>query len=389
MSNNVIRMWNPPTGTSTVSATGPLNSGQTYTSDAFGYVAVDPRDVPELMRAGFMVTGSLSANFKNLFDGGEFTVNPFQRNVPGLASGGILSAAITNTPGYFADRWFAVGGSASSSILMASVADISVPGFSQSLQVYRSSGNANTAAITFGQVLETADCIRCQGQLMTASFWAKQLAGYTGGQVTMTLYSGTGSNQSAASLVAGTWTGQVAVATAAFTPSGGMSRMQITGAVPLNSTQLGFTLSWIPTGTAGANDGLQLNGFQFEHGPSASSYERRDVQVELEICQRYAWLTAEPAAAVVVGVGMNTTTAIQVFYMATPVQLRAAPTVTVAAGTFKTNQASTPTATTITPGTTHTPNAISIAGNSAGTAGQGTMLQGGGGSGWILASADF
>ena len=62
---------------------------------------------------------------------------------------------------------------------------------------------------------------------------------------------------------------------------------------------------------------------------------------------------------------------------------------TVSAGTFKTNQAGVATATTITPGATHTPNAISINGNSTGTAGQATMLQGGGGSGWILASADF
>jgi hypothetical protein len=61
----------------------------------------------------------------------------------------------------------------------------------------------------------------------------------------------------------------------------------------------------------------------------------------------------------------------------------------VAAGTFKTNQAGTATACTITAGATHTPNAISVNGNSAGTAGQGTLLQGGGGSGYILASADF
>jgi phage terminase large subunit-like protein len=40
-------------------------------------------------------------------------------------------------------------------------------------EVWGRSGNANTAAINFGQVLESADCIRCQGQLITASFWAK------------------------------------------------------------------------------------------------------------------------------------------------------------------------------------------------------------------------
>jgi hypothetical protein len=66
-----------------------------------------------------------------------------------------------------------------------------------------------------------------------------------------------------------------------------------------------------------------------------------------------------------------------------------APTVIVAAGSFKTMQAGAAASTTIAPGATHTPNAISINGNSAGTTGQATLLQGGGGSGWIIASADF
>lgn len=86
---------------------------------------------------------------------------------------------------------------------------------------------------------------------------------------------------------------------------------------------------------------------------------------------------------------MNTTSGAQVIYMATPVQFRAAPTVTVSAGTFKTQQGNTATATTITAGTTHTPNAISVNGSSTGTAGQATLLIGGGGAGYILASADY
>ena len=89
-----------------------------------------------------------------------------------------------------------------------------------------------------------------------------------------------------------------------------------------------------------------------------------------------------------IGAGANIGAAAQLFYIGTPVQLLKAPTVTVAAGTFKTNQAGTATATTITPGAAHTPTAISIIGNSAGTPGQATLLQGGGGSGWIVVSAD-
>jgi hypothetical protein len=70
--------------------------------------------------------------------------------------------------------------------------------------------------------------------------------------------------------------------------------------------------------------------------------------------------------------------------------MRAAPTVTVSAGQFKFNLAGTATAVgSFAPGSTHTPNYISVTGNASGTAGQGTLLQGGGGNGFIQASADF
>src|SRR5271157_2407911 len=58
------------------------------------------------------------ANFRNLIDGGDFSINPFQRNIPGLVS---ATQPISTTPTYFADRFFAVG-SATSAILMAAVA---------------------------------------------------------------------------------------------------------------------------------------------------------------------------------------------------------------------------------------------------------------------------
>jgi len=168
-----------------------------------------------------------------------------------------------------------------------------------------------------------------------------------------------------------------------------MTRYQFTGVAPSNASQLGVLMSFTPSGTAGADDSFSVNGVQLEIGPAASPFERIDAQVVLEICQRYAWVIPEPAGGVVIGAGANTGASAQVFYMATPVQLLKAPTVTVSAGTFKTNQAGVATSTTITAGATHTPNAISINGNSSGTAGQATLLQGGGGSGWIVANADF
>ena len=328
------------------------------------------------------------ANFRNLIDGGDFSINPFQRNIPGLATGGVISTPIGATPVYFADRFFAAG-AASSAILMAAAADASVPGFNRSLRVSRQPGNASAATVNFGQVIETFDSLRCQGQTVTLSFWAKAGASYSGGALTAQAIAGSGVNQSATSLIAGTWTNAAPVVSAAQALTPTMTRYQFTGVAPAATTQLAALFSFTPSGTAGADDSISINGVQLEIGPGASPFERLDAQVALEICQRYAWAIPEPAAGAVIGAGANIGAAAQLIHIATPVQLLRAPTVAVAPGSFKTMQAGAATTTTIAPGATHTPNAISISGNSAGATGQATLLQGGGGSGWILASADF
>ena len=341
--------------------------------------------------------------FRNILDGGDFSVNPWQRNIGGLASGGVISSAISNTVTYFADRWFAVGG-ASSSILMAKVAESSLTGFSSSLKLSRSSANSNTANINFGQVVETLDSIRLQGQIVTLSFYAKQGANYSGGALTVQIISGTSSNDTAANMVSSSWSGQSVVATKAVALSTSMTRYSLAGSVPSNCTQIGVLFTWTPSGTAGTDDSITFNGVQLEVAgtsvntggtvtiqPSPSQFEHRDAQVELEICQRYAWVIPEPASGVIVGIGGAVAAANnQVFYMATPVQMLKAPTVTVSAGSFKVAAAAAAAAATgMAAGTTHTPNAISIVSTLTETVGLSASLQGGGGNGYIIASSDF
>src|SRR5271166_979110 len=176
------------------------------------------------------------ANFRNLIDGGDFSINPFQRNIPGLASGGVIVTPVAATPTYFADRFFAAGG-ASSAILIAATPDASVTGFNQSLKVSRQSGNNNTAVINLGQVVETFDSLRCQGQTVTLSFWTRAGATYSGGALTVQLIAGSGANQSAANLLAGTWTSSSSVISAQQTLTTGMTRYQFTGVVPSGASQ--------------------------------------------------------------------------------------------------------------------------------------------------------
>jgi hypothetical protein len=352
------------------------------------------------------VGGSQLAFPRNLIDGGDFTANPWQR--------GVSFSAIASTLAYTADRWFAVGG-ASSSISVSQVVGVTgVPGFTQALQFGRAAANANTAVVNLGQVIETLDSIRAQGQTVTLSFWAQAGANWSpaNGALNVLLATGTGANQSAASMVAGTWAGYASLT---LTPQQNISpnsspnnavlaaganiaqqittswqRYAFTAVAPANCTQLGVLFNATPVGTAGAADFVQIIGVQLEIGAQATPFEHRDIELELAIAQRYFFNIPEPASGVIVGAGMVAGATSEIIFIPLPVQMRAAPTVTVSAGSFKFNLAGAATAVgTFAPGATHTPNYISVTGTAAGTAGQGTLLQGGGGAGFIQASADF
>jgi hypothetical protein len=343
---------------------------------------------------------------RNIIDGGDFTTNPWQR--------GTNFTGISSTVTYTADRFFAVG-NATSSISVSQVPGITaVPGFSQALQFGRAAGNTGTAAISLGQVVETLDSVRTQGQTVTLSFWAQAGANWSpaGGALNVLLASGTGVNQNASGLTAGTWTGYTTLTltpqqnispvsspgAVVLTPganiaqqiTAGWQRYSFTAAVPQSCTQLGILFGATPGGTAGAADFVQLMGVQLEIGSQATPFEHRDVELELALAQRYFFNIPEPAAGVIVGAGMVTGTTSEVIFIPLPVQMRAAPTVSVSAGSFRVNLAGTPTAVgTFAAGATHTPNYISVTASATGTAGQATLLQGGGGTGFIQASADF
>jgi hypothetical protein len=160
--------------------------------------------------------------------------------------------------------------------------------------------------------------------------------------------------------------------------------------VPNGCTQLGVLLGATPVGTAGAADYVQIMGVQLEIGAQATPFEHRDIELELAIAQRYFFNIAEPASGVVVGAGMVAGTNAEVIFIPLPVQMYKAPTVSVSAGSFKFNIAGTATAVAgFAAGSTHTPNYISVIGTTTATSGQGTLLQGGGGAGFVQASADF
>jgi hypothetical protein len=327
------------------------------------------------------------ANFKNFIEGGDFTTNPWQR--------GTTFTGIANTLTYVADRWFADGG-ASSSISVSQQAQTDVLGFGDSLRWGRA--NTNTATIYLGQVLETQNCQRAQGQFVTLSFWAKAGAQFSaaGSKLTVQLVaSTTAGNDSAAHLVTNStnWLaangGSYVINTTQVLTTAAV-RYSFTALVPATCTQLGLLFSYAPTGTSDTTDTVDFYGVQLEIGGSASSFEHRPQQVELALCQRFFVQFNEPASGVPLAPGMITTTAIQLYVIPLPVQMISVPTVTVSVGTFKVNLAGTATTPTTFAAGTGTVNTAEVSSANTGqTAGQATLLQGGGGSGYVRASADL
>ena len=255
------------------------------------------------------------ANFRNLIDGGDFSINPLQRNIPGLASGGVIATPVAATPTYFADRFFAAG-CAASAILMAAVADAAIAASARP-QGFAPGGNANTGGGQLGQASRPSICCAARARRHALVLGAKPAPPIgrrpqraSDRRQRRQPERGEPHRRNVDVRVFG---GQ--------RPAGadlGHDALSVTGVVPARAAQLAILLSFTPSGTAGADDSISINGVQLEIGAFASPFEHIDAQVALEICQRYAWAIPEPAAGVVIGAGANTGASAQLFYIATP-----------------------------------------------------------------------
>jgi hypothetical protein len=308
---------------------------------------------------------NLSNSPRNLLDGGDATTNPWQR---GTAISGIVA---TNT--YTADRWFMVAGAASSAN-MTKTADTSIPGFSQAFVWSRQSGQASVSAIVLGQVLESTDSIRLQSQPVSLSFWAKTMSGYTGGALGVRVGQSTVStDQSASGFVNTAWNAYSDVISTTQTLTASYVRYAYVGTVASNATQVGVSFQFTPVGTNTGNDGISMIGIQLEQG-GFTAFEHRDVQVELELCQRYYFQVNETSTAIIAPGAVGAANA-ATFILTVPVQMRIPPTVTVAAGSLaQTVSGATAAVSGFAAGATHTVNFVTVTSTATATAGLAALL---------------
>lgn len=347
---------------------------------------------------------------RNLLLGGDYTVNPFQR---GTSNG---SSHISNTLTYGPDGWWFLGG-ASSSIdwsQQTGASDITT-GFGASLRFQRTAANTDTAAICRGQVLRNETSLRMQGQTAVYSVYALAGANFSAASsnVTVTVAYGTGANQSAASFASGSWTGYTSITLTplqgSVAPAAGITqsvstawtRYAFSGALPATATQVGVKVCWTPVGTAGSNDWVEFAGDQLEVAPGAvaSPFDFHLAATELNVSQRSLFVINEPAAGIGIGMGLSDSTTTCLVTIAFPDTMVAAPTVTfggtaLSGSTWQVRKTganvalSTPFLAANTGHSLTNMNLTATTGASQ-VAGQACVLQGAGGGGKIIASAEL
>jgi hypothetical protein len=242
------------------------------------------------------LNGGQLAGFRNRLLNGDMRVA--QRGASGTLS---------STPSYLSvDRWQAVQYPTAAGIF--SQVQIQQQGFLYAAKLGRTSGSTNTSYLYLVQALESLNSVSLAGQTVTLSFYAKAGANFSssGNNVTVQLYTGTGFDQSAASI--GAWTGNAIPINTTQAITTTLTRYSFTTTLAGTISQVAPFISYVPTGTAGADDNLYITGIQLEVGSFATPFEHRPFGTELAMCQRYFYqapVNASPCTGPVNGISIT------------------------------------------------------------------------------------
>ena len=223
-----------------------------------------------------------------------------------------------------ADRFFGIcTGTAPTCTMSRQTADTTR--LTYGMRFGRNSGQTNTGQPYVGTAFESLDAKRFAGQTVTLSFYVKAGANAPL-SLTSQIRTGTGTDESAASLFSVGWTGGV---NNSQTNTVTTTMTRYTQTVTLGSTvnQIMLLFTYTPTGTAGANEWFQIEGVQLELGSYATTFSRAGgtIQGELAACQRYYFRMNGSGNYDPVGFGYSDSTTVGRMYVTTP-PMRVLPT---------------------------------------------------------------
>jgi hypothetical protein len=203
-------------------------------------------------------------------------------------SGATASIAVAvSTTVYTADRWYITTG-ANQQFTVANASGLTLP--SQCCaKVQRNSGQTGNTVVTFGYPLTSDECIKLRGQFISFQFVGATGANWSpsSGTLNYDVYFGTGSEAKRG----GGFTGETHPITGSinFTTSATATLSTVTGsaAVATTVTQGEMQFTFTPTGTAGANDWVELDDVQLEPQLGCSVFERPSFSESMMECKRH------------------------------------------------------------------------------------------------------
>lgn len=304
-------------------------------------------------------------NYENGLIGGDFTTNLFGHGTS------VAPAASTYYVTYVANNWFTWASTSTPPTVtqQTGAADIT-PAFGASLRVNKGS-LTGTAQICTGQVVETANALRFQGNTVEFDFHAKAGATFSAASSNLAVYIsyGTGTDEGSTKFAyglnatggAGTtaWAGQINLGGTAgyLVPiSTTWGRYSVVAPMPTTAVEIAVAICYTPVGTGTATDWFEFTGAQLVRNSAltsvagasgavlnvndtrAKSFARRLSAEEAVLQQRYLYTISESATsgALQSGAGNGASTTTCSLYFPFPVLMRAAPTF-VAEGTALSN----------------------------------------------------
>ena len=214
--------------------------------------------------------------FRNVVMNGGFDV--WQRGT---------SAAFTATAStsFLADRWSVYRGTTFADATQSRIS-AGLDGFQYALRMQRNNATTGLNKMYVGTSLETSTATKLANKPVVLSFYARAGSNYSSASnvLEVLLYSGTGTEANGVHI---NFTSATSVVNTTATLTTSWQRFTYSGTMPATSSQLLVQLSFIPVGTAGANDYVDITGVQLEANTMATPFEQRPIGTELGLCQRY------------------------------------------------------------------------------------------------------
>lgn len=182
------------------------------------------------------------------------------------------------------DQWFMKQATLAEVTFSQAAPSPALPGFEYCLKVLLT--GTSTGQISFGTIFESRDSIPYQGRRVKVIVRAVKGSTWNPANVEMRLWTGTGTDQSSANMIAGAWTGSAQSLSSTLTPTATWDEYTFDVTIPSTATQIGMELRATPTGAAvDANSYLMVTGFEIKEG--VSPFEARPYEQELALCHRY------------------------------------------------------------------------------------------------------